>query len=70
MKTDLNSTDMEFLRLMGEGKEEEARQYAISNISKLSEDVREDVIDSLAEERLDLSVLRQEEEIVRRRKAG
>ncbi len=70
MKEDLNQIDREFLKLVGEGREEEARQFAIGNIGKLSDDVREDLIDSLAEEGLDLSVLRQEEELVRRRRAG
>jgi hypothetical protein len=70
MKENLNPIDREFLKLVGEGKEEEARQFALGNIGKLSEDVRDDLIDSFAEEGLDITVLRQEEEIVRRRKAG
>ena len=62
--------DREFLRLVGEGKEEEARQFAIEHIASLSPEVSDDVIASLSDERIDLEVLKKEEELVRRRKAG
>jgi hypothetical protein len=66
----LNSIDREFLRLVGEGKEEEARQFAIEHIAAFSPEVSDDVIASLSDERIDLEVLKKEEELVRRRKAG
>ena len=70
MEEDLNNTDREFLRLVGEGKEEEARQFAIEHITAFSEDVSDDIVASLSDEGLDLEVLKQEEEMMRKRKAG
>ena len=70
MEKSLNSIDREFLRLVGEGKEEEARQFAIEHIASFSPEVSDDVIASLSDERIDLEVLKKEEELVRRRKAG
>ena len=66
----LNNTDREFLRLVGEGKEEEARQFAIEHITAFSEEVSDDVVASLSDESLDLDVLKQEEELMKKRKAG
>jgi hypothetical protein len=66
----LNSTDREFLRLVAEGKEEEARQFAIEHITAFSEEVSDDVVTSLSDEGLDLEVLSKEEELMRKRKAG
>jgi hypothetical protein len=66
----INSTDREFLKLVSEGKEEEARQFAIRHISALSPNVADDIVTSLSDERLNLDVLKQEEELMKRRKAG
>jgi hypothetical protein len=66
----LNSADREFLKLVGEGKEEEARQFAIEHIAAFSRDVSDDVVTSLSDEGLDLEVLKKEEELMRKRKAG
>lgn len=62
MEGDLNSVDREFLRLVHEGKEEEARRFAVAHIDELSPDVREDVIASLTEEDLEPEILKKEEE--------
>ena len=70
MEETLNNTDREFLRLVGEGKEEEARQFAIEHITAFSEEVSDDVVASLSDESLDLDVLKQEEELMKKRKAG
>ena len=70
MGDDPNSADREFLRLVGEGREEEARQYVVEHLGNLSEDVREDAIASLSDEGLELEVLKQEEELRRKRRAG
>jgi hypothetical protein len=70
MEDPLNSADREFLHLVSQGKEEEARQFAIENITALSPDVTDDVIASLSDERIDLNVLKQEEELIKKRKAG
>jgi hypothetical protein len=66
----LNNTDCEFLKLVNEGKEEEARQFAIQHISALSPHVADDILTSLSDEQIDFDVLKQEEEMMRRRKAG
>jgi hypothetical protein len=66
----INSTDREFLKLVREGKEEEARQFAIEHISALSPNVADDILTSLSDEHLNLDVLKQEEEMMKRRKAG
>jgi hypothetical protein len=70
VKPPLNPTDQEFLRLIREGHEEEARQFAIEHIAALSPEVSDDVVDSLSDERLDIDVLKQEEELIKKRKAG
>jgi hypothetical protein len=70
VKQPLNDADREFLRLIGEGREEEARQFAIEHIASFSPEVSDDVITSLSDERLDLEVLKKEEEQIRKRKAG
>jgi hypothetical protein len=70
MEDPLNSADREFLHLVREGKEEEARQFAIENISALSPEVTDDVIASLSDEHIDIDVLKQEEEQIKKRKAG
>lgn len=70
MEENLNSTDSEFLRLVREGKEEEARQFAIAHISALSPHVADDILISFSDEHIDLDVLKREEEMMRKRKAG
>lgn len=70
MEQFLNSTDREFLRLVAEGKEEEARQFAIANLAAFSESVSDDVMASISDESLNLEVLKKEEELMRKRKAG
>ena len=70
MDEGLNSADQEFLRLVREGKEEEARQFAVEHIGELSPEMREDVIVSLSDEGLEPGVLKMEEEMMRRRRAG
>ena len=70
MEDPLNCADREFLQLVSEGKEEEARQFAIENISALSPEVSDDLVASLSDEGIDLEVLRQEEELIRKRKVG
>jgi hypothetical protein len=70
MNEGLNSADQEFLRLVHEGREEEARQFAVEHIRALSPDVRDDVLDSLSDEGLEPDILKEEEEIMKKRQAG
>lgn len=70
MEKFLNPTDREFLKLVSEGREEEARQFAIAHLSAFSPDVSDDVIASLSDEHLNLEVLKSEEELMKKRRAG
>ena len=70
MDADLTSADLKFLALVREGKEEEARQFAVEHIAELSHEVREDVLVSLSDEGLEPDVLKMEEELMKKRKVG
>jgi hypothetical protein len=70
MDADLTSADLKFLKLVREGKEEEARQFAVEHIAELSPEVREDVLVSLSDEGLEPDILKSEEELMKKRRVG
>jgi hypothetical protein len=68
MAGDLNEADKELLKLVHEGREEEARRFLVEHVDDLSPDVREDVIAALSEEDLEPEILKKEEEELQKKR--